>query len=351
LSAFSIRHPFNVRDFWLLVIGIPILTLAISILFFAGSIGEGWLCYRQNLLSATISTSIFWMGNRQLVFFFRKRFRNPADNDRRLYFTILSVFVFTIATVLIMAGLEEMAPPGEPNIYRDSPVGKKMGAVLFATVTVLSIYEALFYFRQWKDSLQASERLKKEHTMSQLEALRNQVNPHFLFNSLNTLTSLIPEDPGRAVAFVQELSNVYRNILEQKEKKVITLEEELSHLQSYLFLAGERFGESLHIDIRIAPDHRQLYLVPLSLQMLAENAIKHNIVSRRKPLHIEIHSGPETITVRNTLQPKSGPQEGTGTGLRNIRERFRLTFGKDIDVNANESNFTVVLPLVSIDQV
>jgi hypothetical protein len=339
-----------VRDFWLLVTGIPILTLAISILFFAGSIDEGWLCYRQNLLSATISTTIFWMGNRQIVFFFRKRFKNPSDNDRRLYFTILSVFVFTVATVLIMAGLEEMAPPGEPNIYRDSPVGKKMGAVLFATVTVLSIYEALFYFRQWKESLQASERLKKEHTISQLEALRNQVNPHFLFNSLNTLASLIPEDPQRAVGFVQELSKVYRNILEQKEQQVIPLEEELNHLQSYLFLAGERFGESLHLDIRIAPDQRQLYLVPLSLQMLAENAIKHNIVSRRKPLTIEIISTHESITVRNNLQPKTGAQDGTGTGLRNIQERFRLTFGKDIEVSQTDTFFTVTLPLITIHE-
>jgi LytS/YehU family sensor histidine kinase len=247
---------------------------------------------------------------------------------------------------LIDAGSERT----EPNPYLDSSPGKKVGATVFATLTVLAIYEALFYFRQWKDSLQASERLKKEHTISQLEALRSQVNPHFLFNSLNTLASLIPEDPKRAVGFVQELSKVYRNVLEQKEQQVITLEEELNHLQSYLFLAGQRFGESLQITIEVAPENRRLFIVPLSLQILAENAIKHNIVSRNKPLIIEIHASPGHISVRNNLQSKSGKLEGTGTGLQNIRERFRLTFGKDIDVSQTDTSFMVTLPLVLIDE-
>ncbi len=349
MNRASLIRPFGVSDFWLLVFGIPLLALTISSIFFANSLGEGWLCYRQNFFPATLSTSIFWFGNRQIVILLRRRYRDPQENAVRLVFTILLVLLFTVSTAHIMNLMDAGSVRTEPNPFLDSSPGKKVGATVFATLTVLAIYEALFYFRQWKDSLQAAERLKKEHTISQLEALRSQVNPHFLFNSLNTLASLIPEDPSRAVVFVHELSKVYRNILDLKEREAVTLAEELECLHSYLYLVGERFGESLHVDVRVDEAAQRHYIVPLSLQILAENAIKHNIVSRKKPLRLEILSHDGFLMVGNNLQLKAGKQEGTGTGLRNIKERFRLTFGKDVRVEETATHFSVYLPLISIE--
>lgn len=341
----------GLNDFWLIIIGIPVLSIAISTLFFAGNIREGWACFTDNMFLALLHTTIYWMGNRQIVLALRKRFNTPHENPKRLGVTGAAVLLYTLGITLTLHVADQLGPRNEPNVFRDSPLELKIGSVLFATVTILSLYEAIFYLSQWKESLRASERLKKEHTISQLEALKNQVNPHFLFNSLNTLAALIPEDGARAIAFVHKLSTVYRNILELKDKKVVTLAEELECTESYLYLVHERFGENLNVRVDISDKARHLYLVPLSVQILVENAIKHNVVARKRPLAIEITShGDNKLIVRNTLQIRQGEQEGTGTGLRNINERFKLTFGREISVEENATDFIVTLPLSTIDE-
>jgi two-component system, LytTR family, sensor kinase len=188
--------------------------------------------------------------------------------------------------------------------------------------------------------------LKRESLKAQLDALRTQVNPHFLFNNLNTLSSVIPEDPKRAVDFVLQLAKVYRHILEVKDEQTIQLKDELDVMKAYAFLLQTRFGTNLDINIDVPEEKLQRKVVPLSLQILMENAIKHNIVSCDKPLKIEVFAQNGKLVVSNNLQKKNQVNESTGIGLDNIRNRYRLLSEKQVEVTESNGNFTVSIPLI-----
>ena len=184
---------------------------------------------------------------------------------------------------------------------------------------------------------------------SQLEGLKNQVNPHFLFNSLNTLTYLIPENADKSVHFVQQLSKVYRYILELKDKELISLEEELRFLDAYTFLLKERFGENLCVEIDIPDEFLNKNIIPLSLQILCENAIKHNIISSQKPLCLKVFiQNEDKLIVKNNLQKKNQEMNSTRLGLQNIKNRYRFFSEKEVEVIATQEEFVVVLPLIDV---
>ncbi|HND89317.1 MAG TPA: histidine kinase, partial [Saprospiraceae bacterium] len=173
---------------------------------------------------------------------------------------------------------------------------------------------------------------------------------HFLFNSLNTLIYLIPEHSAKAVNFVQKLSKVYRYVLESRDAKVIPLAEEMDFLNAYIFLLKERFGDNLCLRIGDLRAHPQAAIVPLSLQMLFENAIKHNIISAERPLCIEVFIENAHLVVRNNLQRKNQVMDSTGVGLQNIRDRYRMLSERSVEVIASPQHFTVALPLLSLQE-
>jgi LytS/YehU family sensor histidine kinase len=172
------------------------------------------------------------------------------------------------------------------------------------------------------------------------------VNPHFLFNNLNTLSSVIPENPQQAVDFVQQLSKVYRHILEVKDEQSILLKDELDVMKAYAFLLQTRFGDNLDISIDVPEEKLKKRIVPLSLQILMENAIKHNIVSSEKPLKVIVSAVNGRLVVSNNLQKKNQVFESTGIGLDNIRNRCRLLGNGQVEVTENGANFTVSIPLI-----
>jgi LytS/YehU family sensor histidine kinase len=221
-------------------------------------------------------------------------------------------------------------------------------AALFNSLLVISVYEAIYFMKRYMHSVAETEQLKREMVQSQLETLKNQVNPHFLFNSLNTLVSIIPDDRDVAVEFVRKLSKVYRYILEIKDRELILLSEELEFLNAYIFLQKIRFGDNLVIKLEVPPHLMEHQVVPLSLQMLLENALKHNVVSTEKPLHIEIYIGKDdqTLVVRNNLQLKQQVIDSTGTGLKNIRNRYHFASGREVETIVTTSAFIVALPLI-----
>jgi len=211
---------------------------------------------------------------------------------------------------------------------------------------IMGIYESIYFMHELKNSVEEKELLKRENLHAQLNALRTQVNPHFLFNNLNTLSSLIPENPKHAVDFVQQLSKVYRHILEVEDEKSIPLKDELELLNAYIFLLKTRFGNNLQVNITISDEKLQKKIVPLSLQILMENAIKHNIVSSDKPLHIDVSTENDSLVVSNNLQMKKQINESTGIGLDNIRNRYKMLSDKPVTVTESEGNFTVSIPLI-----
>ena len=219
-------------------------------------------------------------------------------------------------------------------------------ASLFCSLLVVAIYESVYFVGELRKSVEEKELLKRESLHAQLEALKTQVNPHFLFNNLNTLSAVIPDNPQQAVDFVQQLSKVYRHILDVKNEQSILLKEELEVLEAYAFLLKTRFGENLDISIRVADEKLLQRIVPLSLQILMENAIKHNIVSSSKPLRIDVHAENGRLIVSNNLQKKQQLAESTGIGLDNIRSRYRLLGSRKVEVQEGPSNFTVSIPLL-----
>jgi len=189
------------------------------------------------------------------------------------------------------------------------------------------------------------EQAKQSALQHQLEALRSQINPHFLFNALNSLTVLIRNKSDRALAFVDQLSWLLRATLLRSEDDFITIQNELEYLESYVFLQKERFGKKFKIDVQIPEDWKTELIPSFSLQLLAENAIKHNVVSTHQPLLMEIYPIGEYLIIRNQMHKRRDETEGTGLGLLNLSLRFKLLKKKDIEISQDENYFTVKLPI------
>jgi two-component system, LytTR family, sensor kinase len=206
----------------------------------------------------------------------------------------------------------------------------------------------VFYMNRFKQTQLEAERLKKESIEAQFEALRNQVNPHFMFNCFNVLSNLVYKDPDVSAQFIAQLSNVYRYLLQSQQKKVVTLQEELSFIESYLYLLKMRHGDNLIVDKRIAAEPENFYVAPASLQMLIENAIKHNIVSKNNPLTIRLYSEKEAIVVANNLQEKEIREESTQRGLQNIKSRYRLLSNAQVLIEKTAGEFRVTIPLLQV---
>jgi sensor histidine kinase YesM len=219
--------------------------------------------------------------------------------------------------------------------------------IIFVIVT--SIIYASSFFKAWKREVIESEKIKREALSLQYQVLQNQVNPHFLFNSLNVLGSLIDLDVSKAKIFTRELSLFYRDLLMFKDRDIITLKEEIDFVKRYIYLQQIRFGEALQVVIA-ANEKIDGRVIPLSLQMLVENAIKHNEISQANPLNIIIAISDEyELIVENNLQPKTHLEETSKTGLHNLAGRYRFLTGKEMIITNNNHYFRVSLPLIQLD--
>lgn len=214
------------------------------------------------------------------------------------------------------------------------------GAVLTGIVYVI--------IKEREKNINRNNRIEKDKIQSQLQTLRNQINPHFLFNSFNTLISEIEDNPDKAVTYVEHLSDFYRNIVNNREKDLITLQEEIHILNDYCFIQQKRYGNALQIFNRVAEtEKRKFLIVPLALQLLFENAVKHNAMSATMPLNIEMYiddSG--KLVVKNNIKEKLNAEKGTSMGLENIQKRYLLLTGKSIEVEKTGSHFIVKIPLL-----
>jgi LytS/YehU family sensor histidine kinase len=207
------------------------------------------------------------------------------------------------------------------------------------------ISNAVLFFKNWKEAAVQQEKLKREQLALQYETLKSQVNPHFLFNNLNSLTSLISSNPEKAIDFVKRLSEVYRYVLDQKDHELVSLETELKFVESYIFLHQIRFGTNLKVQIDV--DAKNFKVIPLSVQLLVENAIKHNEISDKKPLSIRLYTNDDQyLIVENVLQKKSG-SEGSGMGIQNISDRYGFFTDKKVLIAFNSERFKVSIPMLT----
>ncbi len=216
-------------------------------------------------------------------------------------------------------------------------------------VIIAAIIYAISFFKAWRQEVRDSEEVKTEALSLKYQVLQNQVNPHFLFNSLNVLGSLIDTDVVKAKKFTRELSHFFRNVLQFKDKDIIPLQEELDFVKKYIYLQQIRFGKALEVEI-IASKNMRGNVIPLSLQTLVENAIKHNEISKASPLRIIIAvTDDRTLIVENNIQLKNAMEPGNKTGLRNLAGRYEFLTGKKVEITQNSKYFRVILPLIVLD--
>ncbi|MBZ4669585.1 MAG: lytS3 [Defluviitaleaceae bacterium] len=220
---------------------------------------------------------------------------------------------------------------------------------MVVNIMVMSIFEGWILFIERAKAKQMADNLQTELSQIKFEVLKSQINPHFMFNSLNVLSGLINKDVNKAQQFIDEFSMIYRYVLETIEQPVTTLGKEIEFMRSYLFLQQIRYGENLTYSINITAGLIEMFLPPLSLQVVLENAIKHNIINESKPLHIEITDEEFTLIVKNNIQPKISKEVSTGLGLKNLIKRYALISDLVPEFKVENNHYIAKLPLIKIE--
>jgi hypothetical protein len=335
----------TIRDQKARLIGIPLISFAIVFFIHSEVFFPLDLYQAFHWLSSSFFTTLFvWEGCRYIFVRGRLFYPNYNQTTKRLIYQTLAVILYAlVATSVVDYGychylLGEPAPPAF--------IGFKVGII--PTIIVSLIYESVYFFESWKKNVKKTEALARENVQSQLETLKNQLDPHFLFNSLNTLASLIDEENKPAQAYLDNLADVYRYVLVNRNKNTVTLDEEMQFLDAYIYLNKMRFRENLQVEKHISAQAYQQQVAPLSLQMLIENAIKHNIVSKDKPLKIKISEDKKGyLQIENNVQEKKIFEKSTKVGLQNIINRYKLLSDRQVEITNHANYFKVSIPLLS----
>lgn len=334
------------NDVWFVFTGIFLLSFITDFMFSRNSFArlpfaEATINWSVSLMFATVN----WLVMRTFLIALRKRYPGLKDNKKRIPLFFLSI-VFTVATVDYLGN----ATLG--YIFNQSynhPLRSKiiLPIILISTMT-MAIYEAVYYYIRLKQSIRDEEEAKRAIVQAQLDTLRNQAQPHFFFNTLNTLRDIIDQNTKEeAKEFVNRLSEVFRFILESGNSNLIELKDELKFAKAYIHIQKERFGNNLDIKWDIPEsDDRQL-VIPMSLQLLLENAVKHNVISKAKPLKVLVTTENGHLMVSNKIQPKSTQMPTTKLGLKNIQRRYDLISDKRVVIDKNDGHFQVKLPLLT----
>lgn len=341
-----LRFKQKLNDNWFRFAGIPFVALMSNIIFYreSGKTAEKFSFWEVFLLSAT-ETFILWEVNRLAILYCRNRFPSLAQSVKRISLQLVLCTLITAALRYFNVYIYDVTGFWGYHFSFEGYMYNIYVGLLYSVI-VGGIYEGIYYFRQWKSFFIEAEALKKANLQTQLDLLKEQMNPHFLFNSLSTLSSLISIDTKKAERFVEELAAVYRYLLQSHQDTLITVEKELRFIEAYFLLLQTRFGRGIDMQLQVAPDHLEAMLPPLTLQLLLENAVKHNIIRTDNPLVFSITSAGACLQVCNNLQRRNALALSTGNGLKNIRTKFSLLHHDNIHIEEANGSFTVTLPLI-----
>lgn len=324
-----------------------LIAASITVFFNADLIGSVELFYQwEDFTYAFFVTFLISTGVNKIIELTDRKISWVHEPVKRFFIELTFVVVYSFFCGLVVAFVyyyfvfEVMTLDNIP--WRE--LIRETKSPIYISLFITVVFTSRSFLMEWRKEAIASEKLRADRFQGQYQSLKNQLNPHFLFNSLNTLTNLVYEDQDKAAEFIRELSSIYRYVLEVQKEELVSLEEELKFLDSYLGLQKLRFGDKLQVNISVQNTER--LVPPLTLQLLLENAIKHNVVSASKPLSIQIEDANDYLTVENNLNRKKQHEESTGIGLENIKARLSFFSTEPLEISETEAYYRVKVPLL-----
>lgn len=337
------------KDWWLYFFPLYPILILFNYWLFGVVYFKNTIQFIQTTLIAIGIGTLLWFVLMHTMLLVRRNYPSFRQTSKRI---VISFSLYTLITATFT--LTIMGLYAHWHFY-----GFHFTSDIFIKVMVICVcsnfinggsYEFIYTFEKWKQEIHEKEELQKLQFQKELHALKSQVNPHFLFNSLNSLSSLIGDDPEKAEKFLDEMSKVYRYLLRNNEVELTNLATELQFIRSYFHLLKTRYGEGVELNIHVSRQHENYLIPPLTLQLLVENAVKHNMLLKESPLQIEVISVNEKeLIVRNNLQKKINKVESNKVGLRNISAKYKLMKQPEIKIEEKAGVFSVIIPLIEND--
>ncbi len=336
--AESFHYTFRIK--WTALLGALSFGIVVPTFFIPLELASA--AHMLSILVATLTSYVIWEGSKliqALVLFF---FPWEKSIIQHLVYEIACIFVFS--SLMLIIGILTYG-------YLVSAVNITLGVVLqnifvsfLLALLFIAFNEGAFLFAKWKQSLLEQERLRQENLVARVESLKKQLDPHFLFNSLSVLSGVVYKDPLLADQFITKLSQVYRYVLEHNDENQVPFSKEIAMVKAYCFLLNVRFYNQVILDVQ--PCETSFYVLPMSIQLLVENAVKHNRISQNHPLLLRIYSAENILWVENSLNLKEVKEVSTGIGLKNLEARYKYITGKPIIIENNKEVFRVGLPQI-----
>jgi hypothetical protein len=291
---------------------------------------------------------VLYFANAILFIYLDKFFEADRFTKRRILIGFLGSFIVSIFAIFLLRIFEDVIIEGETFSFflKNEVFANYLVAIIITFFVTLAIH-AFYFYKAYNENKVKVQKIIAGTASAKFESLKNQIDPHFLFNSLNVLSSLIEENPKNAQRFTTSLSKIYRYVLEQKDKELVSVEEELAFAKTYMNLLKMRFENSLFYELPTTILNPEAKVVPLSLQLLLENTVKHNVVSEQRPLHIRIYVEEDYLVVQNDYQKKEVLQERKGVGLQNIINRYGIITNRKVLIEQDEKTFTVKIPVLT----
>ena len=303
--------------------------------------------YLQPTFFILIATFIIIEGNLRIDALLNKKiswFENPK---KRILFQFGFASFFTITAVILIIRMAHFFIDKDgksPHGIFNDPI---LIPGILVTIIVILVDIGIQFYKSLQATLLETEKHKAESAIAQLHNLKNQINPHFLFNNLSILSALVYKGDRKAVEFINEFSQVYRYVLSNEKTELVSLNDELTFLNHYIYLLSIRFEKGINFNISIDNNQRDLFIIPMCLQILVENTIQHNEISIHKPLTVEIYTSKNSLIIENKIQLRRQKEESSQIGLENIKKRFAYFTNIEVEISNDGNNFKVILPLIS----
>lgn len=332
----------NSRFIYMFLVGIAISFL----LHFINKQGEAAHNVFLDFFTSIFITILVWEGNLRLDDWLNKKLPWVGNAGKRIVVELLGSMIYSAVVIYwSMLFFNHFVCP-LPVADKEAFMSTAVIIGMMVSIILLTVEIGAQFFKNWKASLIEIEHHKTEVVQAQLQNLKNQINPHFLFNNMSVLSSLVYKDQDKAVDFINQLSKVYRYLLDNKDRELVTLEDELTFIRSYTYLLQIRFDTNIKFDIQIENNVLQKLVPPMAIQILVENAIKHNEISEELPLTVSIKNSDDVLEVTNNLQLRTNTEPSSKTGLKNIKDRYHYFTDKPVEVLESVNTFVVKIPLL-----